>query len=330
MLKLLPLLLCLLGPSWIFAQAQDFFREDNSVIAPHHVELSLGVSNFLGDLGGKDGTGTNDFRDLEFTEFNFSTMVGYRYSFLKNLYGRVNFVYGRVSGNDNLTQEPFRRNRNLHFRSDIFEVNVMPEFWLRIGGKKGHQYNLERVGKQSGPWKIRASYITFFAGIGYFHFNPKAEVQGSWVNLQPLRTEGQGLPGGPEEYKKWGWNIPVGMSYMVKMSKKWGFGIELNYRFTFTDYIDDVSGVYYNAADIALYNNDSGQGELSAYLSDPSLGIENGGLSDAVTAPGQQRGDATDNDGYLFASFKIDYWFDETKGSKLKWKRKKFVKRKRK
>ena len=115
---------------------------------------------------------------------------------------------------------------------------------------------------------------------------------------------------------------------MVKMSKKWGFGIEMTYRYTFTDYIDDVSGVYYNPADIKLYDQNN-TGDMAAYLSNPSLGLEDEGLGSYVTAPGQQRGDPTDRDGYMYAMIKIDYWFDEEKDSKLKWSHKGSKKKRR-
>jgi hypothetical protein len=69
----------------------DFFSKEAYLRFPGHLELAVGTSNFLGDLGGKDGVGSNDFADLELSEFNPSCMVGYRHSFHKNLYGRFDF-----------------------------------------------------------------------------------------------------------------------------------------------------------------------------------------------------------------------------------------------
>ena len=65
----------------------------------------------------------------------------------------------------------------------------------------------------------------------------------------------------------------------------------MTHRFTFTDYIDDVSTVYYPRGILA-----SEVGPEAAYFSNPQLG----NLWNGVTAPGQQRGDPTDNDGYMF------------------------------
>ncbi len=292
----------------LFAQAQsfDFFEEEAYLRNPNHFEFGMGASNFLGDLGGKDNVGSNDFRDLEVTEFNVAAFVGFRHAFHKNIYGRINFNYGRVSADDKLTKEPYRQNRNLNFRSEIFELDMMGEFWIRLGGKKGHQYKISRKDAEGSPWRVRGSYLTVFGGIGIFHFNPKTKLNDTWVYLAPLATEGQGLPNGPKAYSLWQFNLPVGFSYMVRMHKQWSFGFEATYRYTFTDYIDDVSTNYYDPSDIQLYQGEK-NGEVAAYLSNPSLGAGNGGLPENVTAPGQQRGDKTDRDGYFYAMVKIDF-----------------------
>jgi hypothetical protein len=67
--------------------------------------------------------------------------------------------------------------------------------------------------------------------------------------------------------------------------------------------VDDVSGLYYNNELIR-----EAYGEEAAYFADPSLGI--GPMYDAglnPTAPNQQRGDAKDNDAYLFLKFQVSY-----------------------
>lgn len=309
-------------------QKFDFFTEEAYLRFPSHIEFGIGTSNFLGDLGGKDDIGTNDLRDLEFTEFNLAANIGYRHAFHKNIYGRCNFSYGRVSGDDKLTKEPFRNNRNLSFRSEIFEFNLLAEGFIRIGAKKGHQYKLKREDSDSKPWHIRASYFTGFIGIGVFHFNPKTMLEGRWVYLQPLSTEGQGLPGGPSPYKLWQLNIPVGFSYMMRFHRNWSFGIEATYRYTFTDYIDDVSSSYYDPNEIALYVGEE-NGAVAAYLSNPSQGLQNGGKGIVTTSVGQQRGDKTDNDGYFYVMFKADYLIVREAKFKRRTGQRKFFKKSR-
>ena len=51
-----------------------------------------------------------------------------------------------------------------------------------------------------GSMKYRwTPYVT--GGAAVFTFNPKAEYNGEWVALQPLGTEGQGLPQYPDRKK---------------------------------------------------------------------------------------------------------------------------------
>ena len=157
----------------------------------HHLELGVGTTNFLGDLGGKDAIGTNDLRDLEWSQFHLAAMAGYRYQFAKPLFLRIDAAYGKLTGDDKLTKEPFRMNRNINFKTTLVELNAMVEFKVRLGGKKGHQYRMKRVNSDSGPWRYRGSYLSLFAGVGVFHFNPKTELDGEWIELRPLRTEGQ-------------------------------------------------------------------------------------------------------------------------------------------
>jgi hypothetical protein len=286
-----------------FAQ---FFDREKWQDQRHQLTIGLGASNFLGDLGGKDAIGTNDFQDLELGETRFAAYLGYKYTLYKKLYLRTDFSWGQVSGNDALTQEPYRNNRNLNFRSHIFELAAMIEYELPIRKRRGHIYDI----KGAKGWRYQGVSVFVFGGIGAFHYNPKTYFQGQWIPLRPLRTEGQGLPGGAEEYGRFSICFPVGISIMRRISHQVSIGLEASYRFTMTDYIDDVSTNYYNPTDLELYLGGA-EGELAAYLSNPSLGLESDGLWQRVTAPGQQRGDPNDDDGYMFLMFRTNIMLED-------------------
>ena len=69
-----------------------------------------------------------------------------------------------------------RKERNLNFRSEIWEAYAAAEFnffEFEPGTKLNH-----------------TPYIN--AGFGIFSFNPEANYNGDWIALRPLRTEGQG------------------------------------------------------------------------------------------------------------------------------------------
>jgi hypothetical protein len=89
----------------------------------------------------------------------------------------------------------------------------------------------------------------------------------------------------------------MGLGVRRALNKTMTIGLELQYTKTFTDYIDDVSGTYYDKQ--VLQEN---YGLLSAYLSDPSLGLIPG-----QTNTGQQRGYSDHNDGYLFLKAQVHF-----------------------
>ena len=109
-------LLVILLPS--LSQAQRWKRQR------YEFSFGVGVSNFLGELGGANQIGTNYFKDLEWSQTRFAAAVGLRYKLSNYFALKGNATYGRVSGNDNLTTETFRHNRNLSFFSDIMELNI--------------------------------------------------------------------------------------------------------------------------------------------------------------------------------------------------------------
>lgn len=313
MMRLLFVIMLTSLSSFCYAQ---FFNKVDWRLNRHQLELGLGATNFLGELGGKDAIGTNDFRDLEFEETNFAITFGYKYTLYKKIHLRADFTYGTLSGNDNLTEEPFRQNRNLHFRSRIFELAALLEFEFPIRLKKGHIYDIKGV----QGWRNGGSSFYAFVGIAGLHFNPQAQFDGQWIDLKPLRTEGQGLPGGADEYRRIALVIPFGCSLSRRITPRFALSLEATYRYAFTDYIDDVSTSYYNPYELQLYVDD-GYEEIAAYLSNPSLNAQQGGLYPRVTAPGQQRGDETDRDGYMFLFLKGQYLLERNNAASTKYKK---------
>ncbi len=302
----LTLLLILLGwGSFSNLNAQYFRSSDYWKTHRQEITVGLGISNFLGELGGRNQVGSPFVWDLEFSQTKPAVSFGYRYYAAQLLSIRINGTYGILAGNDNLTKEPFRQNRNLSFKSDILEAQLCFEFHP-FQEQLGHFHDLRGV---KGMKSSRMG-LYLFAGVGGFYFNPKAQFDGKWVELQPLGTEGQGLPEGPEEYSLTQICIPMGLGIRKAMSKNMTIGLELQYTKTFTDYIDDVSGRYY---DRQLLQAE--RGPLASYLSDPSLG-ENPGQ----TNTGQQRGYSDHNDGYLFLKAQVHFKIYKYRSSNKKYR----------
>lgn len=270
----------------------------------------IGATNFLGELGGADQVGTNFVRDLEFLATRPAISGGFRYMIGPNSRLRTSLYWGILKGDDATTNEPYRNNRNLHFRSGITELSAGYEHYL-IDETGGHRYNLR------GARGMRGRKFTLYghASIAVMYFNPKAKYDGKWVALQPLGTEGQGIAPGTKKYSRIGIAIPYGLGFKYALDRNWRIGMELGLRKTFTDYLDDVSTNY--------FDNDilrSERGDVAANLADPNKGNfpnqldNNTGYSQA----GIQRGDPKDKDSYMFGVITLSYKITR-RGSRAKF-----------
>ena len=265
----------------------------------HEFGGSVGLTAFLGELGGANAIGSDGLRDWNFNQNKLALSADYQYYLKRNFSLRANLMYAFLSGDDKNTTEPFRSNRNLHFRSTLIELSGMLQFYFmrEEPGSKSHF--------QKQPFSMN---IYGFIGVGVAYFNPKAKYDGKWVNLQPLGTEGQGIEMEADPYSLFTAVIPIGFGLSKKINGVWMLGLEFSYRKTFTDYLDDVSTVYYNNDKIFAE-----RGEMAAYLADPSNGYYRDDNGNQVplnsTGEGMQRGDPEDKDAYLTGVVTVRYFF---------------------
>lgn len=264
--------------------------------------LDIGATNFLGDLGGANQIGTHFVRDLELSLTRPSLGMHLRYRKTRYIGYRALFNYGKVWGNDALTQERFRHNRNLSFKSNIFEFSTVLEFyWTKE--RPGHIYNIKKL----KGWKHLDIQGYGFFGVGGFYYNPKSLISGVWYNLRELRTEGQGLKPGTKMYSRLSVCFPMGMGFKYAFNRQWSLGLEYGLRLTITDYIDDVSTVYYDRNEIAAAQSTPQMGQIAYYFADPSLGEIPPVDNIYVTGVGQQRGDSKHKDAYMFMNLTVNY-----------------------
>jgi hypothetical protein len=265
-------------------------------------QFSFGASNTLTDLGGRDAIGTNFLKDWELSQTRYCGRASFGYYLSQSFIYRSSFNFGLIKGDDKTTKEPFRSNRNLNFNSWVFEFNQNIVF-LIIREKMGNKYGLKNIkGRKIGA-KSNAYGLYLTAGVGVFYFNPKSVYQNRPIELRPLHTEGQGLPDGPKQYKRVSVDIPIGFGLRKALSRQWGMYLEFTQHYTFTDYLDDVSTSYYDpAALLAAY------GPATVAMADPNLGNFLNSTGDSfTTAPGEQRGDHTDKDNFMFLTLGAFY-----------------------
>jgi hypothetical protein len=255
------------------------------------VGIFAGVSNYHGDLTPKN---------LEVSSYAPAFGVFGRYNINGHFAAKVHFYKGLLKGSDyNAQITKGNRARNLSFESDVYELGAQFEY---------NFLNFKIAIKDH----ITTPYI--FAGIAGISFNPQAEINGLWFDLQPLSTEGQGLEGSSTQpYQRVSIAIPWGFGVKFNINHLVNIGLEFGMRKTFTDYIDDVSTTY---PDLDLLANELGPIAVALSYRMPEYN---------TVAPldpqGISRGDSTDKDWYFFGGFTISVNIGKANGFKQKQKK---------
>lgn len=211
-----------------FFKAQKGYRMEFGVMT--------GISNYLGEIGGREKKGRPFVMDLKLAKTRWNESVYMRYKFHPSLAFKLSLNYLRIEGEDKLSVNPGRKYRNLSFRNDIYDLETTLN-WLFFDSK-------QPVGVYSRTSVYFTAYL--FGGIGVFHHNPKTLYQGSWVALQPYKTENVG-------YSRFGYCVPLGLGFYVTLNKRrrsHRIGLEINWRYTGTDYLDDISTTYKSPAEL--------------------------------------------------------------------------------
>lgn len=228
----------------------------------------------------------------------------FRYNISPRWAVKADFLFGKLSGSDVGTDHA---NRNLSFSSPLTEFSAEAEL------------NFLKLYNQTGKNRF-SPYI--FAGITLFSFNPKAELNGVSYDLQSLGTEGQALEGGADKrYSLTSVAIPFGIGVKFTMGRHFSIGAEWGFRYTFSDYIDDVSNVYFDNEILRAQ-----RGDVVGDLADrtPELINTTTGEAMPVNVAGTQRGNVTNKDLYSFAGIFFTVKFgneDKTCDVKLPKKR---------
>ncbi len=284
------------------------------------VGISLNALNYYGDLAPSPSSFSTD---LSFTKpglgISFTHRFGPRYSLMGQ------YLYGSVKGADSESADPsdlsngiYRYQRNLSFQNSIHEISVVGIFDLF----ENQQTYMSRV-----KWTPYA-----YLGVAIFFHNPQAiapatDLQGvplpeagSLVDLQPLGTEGQhaqlqptDVNYGIQPYSLVQFAIPFGLGARFRLTDIFDLSADVGFRYSFTDYIDDVSANY---VDLSRLNSSLAQAmsyrtnELPGYPNNPQpSGITGVNVQAGYGSefPDNKRGGKKDNDIYMVTSIRLTY-----------------------
>lgn len=246
-MKRLILLLYMVTFIWIPAFSQN--RYNYFTVGGH-----INALNYFGDLNPKTSFASTNFR---LTRPGFGVDVSYKAT--PRFHFRASLAWGRLRGDDfeSANQDDavgafYRYTRNINFRNDIIETSFVG-IWDFIPNSKRF-YRRQNI----------VPYV--FGGIAAFYNDPRGRTPdslgGKWVRLRPLHTEGQGKDGYPKPYSSIQVAFPVGVGARFKIADRLDLSVEVGYRFTLTDYLDDVSTFYPDPSDL--------DSDLARIMSNPS------------------------------------------------------------
>ena len=242
--------------------AQSFFHQNHN--RQWLFTAGTGVSNYFGELANK-----NDF---------ISTKPNLNFGLEKKLNSkwgvRSEITWYQLEGSDSEANELSRKQRNLSFKANNFEINIEALWGFFREGARFYQRRL------ANPYLL--------AGIGITYFNPKADYEGITYALRNYETENV-------KYSRTAFVVPVGGGIRFKVLPQLNINLEAGYRLTFTDYLDDVSTTYISTEGI--------EDPVRVALIDrrPELGVP-------PAEPGSQRGNPDAFDGYAIFNIKMEYY----------------------
>lgn len=211
----------------------------------HHSQYisgGLGLAQTLTDIGGAATPKTIGPGDINWEATGIIFQGGYewRWNPWISFGGELNFGYLR--GDNKYGENINKLARNLSFRTGFVELGGIVKFYLKEERNLRTHY-LKGL-RRGSPFKRFNVY--FMTGFGGMYFNPKANYNGKWVALQPLGTEGQGIIPGTKKYSRFTVSIPVGAGIKYNINKLGHLTFRVSYHYLMTDYLDDVSGLYYD------------------------------------------------------------------------------------
>ncbi|SEK76240.1 hypothetical protein SAMN05421740_102624 [Parapedobacter koreensis] len=233
------------------------------------IGLQGGASGYMGDINPENPLAFNDWSAAAFVKYNFNHTWGLR----------GNFAYANLFAHDFYSSVQQRQNRYLGFFGAVKEAALLVDFnffkWL--------------------PQRGRIVYTPYiFAGIGGILFDPKwRSVSGNDIKLRHYYTEGV-------IYQNKTITIPFGAGFKYNLRGPWTIGAELGYRMTLTDYLDDVSGDYFDYD--VYYNYALSNGFAPVSRSDW------GNIANPSNSPiGSQRGDGRPYDSFMTVGITLSY-----------------------
>jgi hypothetical protein len=164
----------------------------------YEVGISVGGSNYVGDIGRTSYVYPNKIAGAAFFKYNKNPRMALR----------ATYSYLPIEANDLDADTDFRRDRGLNFKNTINELAVGLEYNF-------YEYDLSTPGKTWTPYIL---------------------LELAAFNYQYITSEPQ--PDQYEYNSKNSFAIPFGVGFKSKLSGSFAFALETKFRYTFEDDLD--------------------------------------------------------------------------------------------
>jgi len=242
--------------------------------------IGVGAGHYFGDLNTNGAVNRPKFSAGLFFIKQFNNYIGLR----------IAGDYAFLGYSDIYSKNETQIRRNLSFNTNLWELSLSGyfNFFRFIPGVEGYKFT---------------PYLSLGAGV--FSYDPYAYLDGTKYYLRQLGTEGQNVDSNKKQYSTMAVCIPFGVGIKYSINQNVNVFAEVSYRFTTTDYLDDVSTTYAGASAFILTHPDGTQEvETPAYyLQDRSY--ETG---EPIGIKGRQRGNSSQKDAY--ATFHVGISFN--------------------
>ena len=242
--------------------------------------ISTGVSSYFGDLM---------YNNSLFNQSSPAFSVSGSYDFTDRFRSRLNLSFLTVKGDDAKSPDKGTHDRNLNFISNVIEASLLAEIDIVDGTKNENE-------------------IYLFNGPGVFYYDPTTiDRYGNKVHLHDWGTEGQTNTkynnlqqiakkiAEKSQYHKTALSFTAGVGVRHEITPIMSLGVEFAYRFTNTDYLDDVSNKDY--ADPNL---------VTPYVW--HLAYRGDEINPKATSPGwQPRGNPNKMDAFYTIQFRLSF-----------------------
>lgn len=259
--------------TFLFAHSSHAQMEEYAYVQEAEFGITGGVAHYFGDINNRAGVNRPKIALGAFFRKQFGNYIAVR------LTGH----YAQLGYSDTYSSNEYQKRRNLSFNSKIFEIALMGDF------------NFFKF----APTNPDHSFTPYASlGIGAFSYDPYAFYNNEKIYLRPLNTEGQTFYQDRKTYGTMAICFPIAFGVKYALNDRVNISMELGYRFTTTDYLDDVSTTYIGIDKFPAVSGKSLAGIMQdrSFETGVPIGVE-----------GRQRGFSKQKDQYAIAEIGISF-----------------------